>query len=92
VSRPHGNSSGLITDRSDRYRPGNLLVGGGGRGVRVASEEHGVGDWIVIRDEGNLVGEVLMKRSAWEKMDLKKREEVIGRESRRDSKNEKQSF
>jgi len=49
----------------DRYRPGNLLIGGGGRGVRVAPKEHGTGEWVVIRDEGNLIGEVLMKRSAW---------------------------
>ncbi|KAA8911731.1 hypothetical protein FN846DRAFT_773720 [Sphaerosporella brunnea] len=64
------------------YRPGNLLVGGGGRGVRVAPPEYGTGDWVVIREEGSLVGEVLMKRSAWEKMDKRQREAAMGRANR----------
>lgn len=50
-----------------KYRPGNLLVGGGGRGVRVAPEHLGMGDWVVLREEGSLVGEVLVKKSAREK-------------------------
>ncbi|CCX29818.1 Similar to Uncharacterized protein YEL023C; acc. no. P39992 [Pyronema omphalodes CBS 100304] len=48
------------------YRPGNLLVGGGGRGVRVAPESLGRGEWVVVHDEGNLASEVWMKKSAWE--------------------------
>lgn len=47
-----------------RYRPGNLLVGGGGRGVRVAPEHLGTGEWEVVHDKGNMVGEVLVKKSA----------------------------
>lgn len=50
-----------------KYRPGNLLVGGGGRGVRKAPESVGMGQWVVLREEGSLVGEVLVKRSTWEK-------------------------
>jgi hypothetical protein len=50
---------------TNSYRPGNLLVGGGGRGVRVAPAKYGIGDWVVVGDEGNLVGEVLMKKDAW---------------------------
>ncbi|KAF8437738.1 hypothetical protein BGX38DRAFT_1098483 [Terfezia claveryi] len=45
------------------YRPGNLLVGGGGRGVRVAPPECKMGEWVVLREEGSLVGEVLVKKS-----------------------------
>jgi len=45
------------------YRPGNLLVGGGGRGVRVAPPEYQMGEWVVLREEGSLVGEVLVKKS-----------------------------
>ena len=45
------------------YRPGNLLVGGGGRGVRVAPPEYKMGEWVVLREEGSLVGEVLVKKS-----------------------------
>lgn len=44
------------------YRPGNLLVGGGGRGVRRAPDSVGTGEWVVLREEGSLVGEVLVKR------------------------------
>jgi uncharacterized protein (DUF2235 family) len=29
------------------YRPGNLIMGGGGRGMRKAPEEHGIGEWEV---------------------------------------------
>lgn len=40
------------------YRPGNLIVGGGGRGMRKAPKEFGMGDWVVLREEGHPVGEV----------------------------------
>lgn len=39
------------------YRPGNLIVGGGGRGVRQAPECEGTGRWKVVREKGDLVGE-----------------------------------
>jgi hypothetical protein len=39
------------------YRPGNLIVGGGGRGVRYAPEDYGIGSWKLLREEGNPVGE-----------------------------------
>jgi hypothetical protein len=44
------------------YRPGNLILGGGGRGIRVAPEEHGLGEWEVLREEGDLIGEVYVRR------------------------------
>jgi hypothetical protein len=50
-----------------KYRPGNLLVGGGGRGVRKAPASAGTGEWIVLREEGSLVGEVFVKKEAFEK-------------------------
>lgn len=50
-----------------KYRPGNLLVGGGGRGVRKAPEHVGMGQWAVLREEGSLVGEVLVKRAQLDK-------------------------
>lgn len=43
------------------YRPGNLIVGGGGRGVKKAPKSAGIGEWVVLREEGSLVGEVLGK-------------------------------
>jgi uncharacterized protein (DUF2235 family) len=45
------------------YRPGNLIVGGGGRGIRIAPKEHGIGEWEVHRDEGDLVRETYMRKS-----------------------------
>lgn len=39
------------------YRPGNLIVGGGGRGIRRAPESEGMGRWKVVREKGDLVGE-----------------------------------
>jgi hypothetical protein len=43
------------------YRPGNLIVGGGGRGVRVAPEEYGIGKWKVLREEGDWIGECYIR-------------------------------
>ncbi|KAG0126860.1 hypothetical protein HOY82DRAFT_626781 [Tuber indicum] len=50
-----------------KYRPGNLIIGGGGRGVRRAPKNAGIGEWEVLREEGSLVGEVLVKKGAEEK-------------------------
>ena len=58
-------------------------MGGGGRGVRVAPEHLGTGEWVVVHDRGNAVGEVLMKASAWEEV-LRK----TGAESPASEKNE----
>ena len=46
----------------ERYRPGNLIIGGGGRGVRKAPKEMGIGQWDVLREEGDPVGEVYVRR------------------------------
>jgi len=46
-----------------KYRPGNVIVGGGGRGVRFAPEEHGMGDWVVLKHEGDPVRETYVRRS-----------------------------
>ena len=45
-----------------KYRPGNLIIGGGGRGVRFASEEHGTGAWDPMNDAGDPVGECVRRR------------------------------
>ncbi|KAK8022255.1 short chain dehydrogenase reductase family [Apiospora rasikravindrae] len=46
-----------------KYRPGNLIVGGGGRGMRHAPEEYGMGEWECVAEEGDPVGEVWVKRT-----------------------------
>jgi len=45
----------------ESYRPGNLIVGGGGRGCRVAPKEYGMGEWECVKDAGDPVGEVWVK-------------------------------
>lgn len=44
------------------YRPGNLIVGGGGRGVRRAPKDMGIGKWVVSCEEGHHVGECLVRK------------------------------
>lgn len=46
------------------YRPGNLIIGGGGRGIRKAPEEHGIGDWECVGGHGDPVDEVWVKKAA----------------------------
>lgn len=45
------------------YRPGNLIVGGGGRGVRKAPPEYGMGEWVVKDHEGDPVRQVYVRKS-----------------------------
>jgi len=45
----------------ETYRPGNVICGGGGRGVRVAPKEMGIGEWKILREKGDLVGEVYVR-------------------------------
>lgn len=49
----------MLADTS--YRPGNLILGGGGRGVRVAPPEFGIGKWKVFREEGDWIGECYVR-------------------------------
>lgn len=44
------------------YRPGNLIVGGGGRGVRHAPKEMGIGKWVCVREENHPVGECFERK------------------------------
>ncbi|CAK7210114.1 hypothetical protein SBRCBS47491_000661 [Sporothrix bragantina] len=45
------------------YRPGNLIVGGGGRGCRVAPAHYGMGEWECVAEEGDPIGELWMKKA-----------------------------
>jgi hypothetical protein len=46
----------------ERYRPGNLIIGGGGRGVRFAAKKYGIGDWEVFQYHGDPVREVYIRK------------------------------
>ena len=48
-------------EANEDYRPGNLIIGGGGRGVRKAPKELGIGKWTVHKNKGDPVGEVLVR-------------------------------
>ncbi|KLJ06108.1 hypothetical protein EMPG_10445 [Blastomyces silverae] len=46
---------------NENYRPGNLIIGGGGRGVRIAPKDVGVGEWVISGHEGDLVRETYVR-------------------------------
>ncbi|KGO69371.1 protein of unknown function DUF2235 [Penicillium italicum] len=46
-----------------KYRPGNVIVGGGGRGIRVAPEKYGMGEWVVFKHKGDLVRETYVRKN-----------------------------
>ncbi|KAK1492458.1 hypothetical protein CTAM01_09875 [Colletotrichum tamarilloi] len=45
-------------ERDEKYRPGNLIVGGGGRGCRVAPKEYGMGHWKCVKGSGDIIDEI----------------------------------
>lgn len=54
--------------RDPNYRPGNLILGGGGRGIRRAPEEAGTGEWVVKAHGGDPVREIYVRKSVADKM------------------------
>ncbi|KAJ5918421.1 hypothetical protein N7466_010413 [Penicillium verhagenii] len=44
------------------YRPGNIIVGGGGRGVKIAPTYLGMGEWEVLKNEGDGVRETYVRK------------------------------
>ena len=46
----------------EKYRPGNLIVGGGGRGMLLAPTEYGMGEWVCIAEPGDPIGEIWTKK------------------------------
>ncbi|POR32375.1 Putative oxidoreductase C19A8.06 [Tolypocladium paradoxum] len=60
-ARVHGSVIRRLKD-DERYRPGNLIIGGGGRGVRRAPPEYGIGDWVCVGEHGDPIGEVWTRK------------------------------
>lgn len=58
----HGSTIHRMQSDSN-YRPGNIIVGGGGRGVRRAPVEYGIGDWKVHGHEGDLVRQTYCRKT-----------------------------
>lgn len=48
-------------EEDESYRPGNLIIGGGGRGVKRAPKEFGIGQWKVVCHEGDQVREAYVR-------------------------------
>ncbi|KAJ5807731.1 hypothetical protein N7474_009000 [Penicillium riverlandense] len=46
-----------------KYRPGNVIIGGGGRGVKEASEKDGIGEWVVCKHDGDPVRETFVRKN-----------------------------
>ncbi|TWU71111.1 hypothetical protein ED733_001321 [Metarhizium rileyi] len=59
--RVHGSVIRRLKE-DETYRPGNLIIGGGGRGVRRAPAEYGIGDWICVAEHGDPIGEIWEKK------------------------------
>ncbi|PLN78615.1 hypothetical protein BDW42DRAFT_140235 [Aspergillus taichungensis] len=47
---------------NESYRPGNLIIGGGGRGVKLAPEKYGIGEWVVKDHHGDPVREIYERK------------------------------
>lgn len=54
------------------YRPGNLIVGGGGRGVKRAPERYGIGEWEVCQHEGDLVRQTYVRKISKDTEDIRR--------------------
>ncbi|RFU77072.1 short chain dehydrogenase reductase family [Trichoderma arundinaceum] len=57
----------------ETYRPGNLIIGGGGRGIRVAPEEYGIGEWVCVQEEGDPIGEIWVRKGEPVRLEVDKK-------------------
>ncbi|KAL9103551.1 MAG: hypothetical protein Q9163_001429 [Psora crenata] len=62
------NSAIRRMEADPNYRPGNLIIGGGGRGVRKAPKHLGIGEWEVLKGDGDPVGMVYISIFHFENM------------------------
>ncbi|EEP75321.1 conserved hypothetical protein [Uncinocarpus reesii 1704] len=61
----HIHVSAIRRMKADKnYRPGNLIVGGGGRGVKRAPEHLGIGEWVIVGDQGHVVREIYVRKDS----------------------------
>lgn len=56
------NSAIRRMEADENYRPGNLIIGGGGRGVKKAPQELGIGEWKIWKGKGDPVREVYVRK------------------------------
>lgn len=67
-------------EANESYRPGNLIVGGGGRGLRRGPKDLGIGQWEIIKEEGDVVGMTYIRKgpSPAKQTDEEKFEKIDG--------------
>ena len=59
----HIHHSAILRMKADEnYRPGNLIIGGGGRGVRKAPKELGMGNWEIWKGEHDQIGCIYVRK------------------------------
>ena len=56
------NSAIKRMQQDPSYRPGNLIIGGGGRGVKVAPKKCGIGHWDPLNHESDPVKGTYVRR------------------------------
>ncbi|KAI2618257.1 hypothetical protein GGS26DRAFT_384026 [Hypomontagnella submonticulosa] len=61
AARIHGSVIRRMKEDSS-YRPGNLIIGGGGRGMRRAPQSYGIGEWVCVQEHGDPIGEVWVRK------------------------------
>jgi len=49
-------------EANPHYRPGNLIIGGGGRGVRKAPKKRGIGSWLAYRHENDIIRHTVIRK------------------------------
>lgn len=73
-------------EADENYRPGNLIVGGGGRGVRKAPKELKIGEWVVHKNKGDPVGEVLVRKGKSVNQEMKEDGKTLEQEIKEEGK------
>ncbi|KAL7929371.1 hypothetical protein V8C35DRAFT_315836 [Trichoderma chlorosporum] len=66
----------------ETYRPGNLIIGGGGRGMRRAPEEYGIGEWVCVKEEGDPIGEIWERQGDPVKLEINKKKKKSKKEKK----------
>ncbi|EHK20719.1 uncharacterized protein TRIVIDRAFT_192636 [Trichoderma virens Gv29-8] len=68
----------------ESYRPGNLIVGGGGRGMRRAPEEYGIGEWVCVQEEGDPIGEIWVRKGDPVKLEINKKKKKKSKKEKKE--------
>ena len=76
------NSAIRRMEANPDYRPGNLIIGGGGRGVRKAPTEKGMGEWEVLKGNHDPIGMVYVRKGESLEHKIDRGAESLGQDSK----------